>query len=482
MEIDPESWYDVPVTYDLIVVGTGFASSFFLHGWLQTAKADARVLVLERGLHRDRRWFLKEQSTVWKLGAKTFKTDPKAKPWLYLPAVGGTSNSWYGTTPRMLPEDFELKTRYGQGSDWPLKYADLEPFYCTAEEIMAVSGPSDDSPFERSRPYPLPPHTFSEQGERIKKARPDTFYALPSARASQAVGGPNPRPACCVNHVCGYCPIDAKFTVSNGLRQLFKDPRVELKTQARVTEVQHAGGVASGVSWTSGKKAGSAKADVVALGANALFNPFLLQRSGLSGPAVGRYLHEQVVASAIVNLKGLDARPGSTSRTGVDYGFARGDLRKDRAAMMLMVSNRPELRFESERWRQAFRVVGYVEDLPQADNRVEVDGDRPKVVFNKVSAYAKKALSSFESDVKKIVSSLPVESIKVQKAPATAGHIQGTARMGSDPADSVVDRHLLHHKVRNLLVLGGSAFPTSSPARPSLTIAALSLWAATKLR
>jgi choline dehydrogenase-like flavoprotein len=53
--------------------------------------------------------------------------------------------------------------------------------------------------------------------------------------------------------------------------------------------------------------------------------------------------------------------------------------------------------------------------------------------------------------------------------------------MGDDPETSVVDRHLIHHQVRNLLVLGGSAFPTSSPANPTLTLSALSLWAADHL-
>ena len=46
--------------------------------------------------------------------------------------------------------------------------------------------------------------------------------------------------------------------------------------------------------------------------------------------------------------------------------------------------------------------------------------------------------------------------------------------MGNDPATSVVDRQMVHHRVRNLVVLGGSAFPTGSPSNPSLTISALS--------
>jgi len=50
--------------------------------------------------------------------------------------------------------------------------------------------------------------------------------------------------------------------------------------------------------------------------------------------------------------------------------------------------------------------------------------------------------------------------------------------MGEDPATSVVDRYLMHHHYRNLLVLGASAFPAAAPAYPTLTVCALSLWAA----
>ena len=59
--------------------------------------------------------------------------------------------------------------------------------------------------------------------------------------------------------------------------------------------------------------------------------------------------------------------------------------------------------------------------------------------------------------------------------------IQGTVVMGADPATSIVDGHLVHHQYRNLLVLGASAFPTASPAYPTLTVSALSLWAADHL-
>jgi choline dehydrogenase-like flavoprotein len=60
----------------------------------------------------------------------------------------------------------------------------------------------------------------------------------------------------------------------------------------------------------------------------------------------------------------------------------------------------------------------------------------------------------------------------------TKSHIQGTTVMGDRPDDSVIDRTLKHHDIRNLFVLGSGCFPTGAPANPTLTICALSLWAA----
>ncbi len=77
---------------------------------------------------------------------------------------------------------------------------------------------------------------------------------------------------------------------------------------------------------------------------------------------------------------------------------------------------------------------------------------------------------------------LPVERIHPPAPPApTEGHVQCTTRMGTDPEDSVVDAGLVSHRVRNLVVLGASVFPTAAPANPTLTLSALSIHAARRL-
>jgi choline dehydrogenase-like flavoprotein len=82
----------------------------------------------------------------------------------------------------------------------------------------------------------------------------------------------------------------------------------------------------------------------------------------------------------------------------------------------------------------------------------------------------------------RVVRALPVEDMRIVPEPnRTEAHVQCTTPMGDDPATSVVDRDLRHHKLRNLLVLGASVFPTCPPGNPTLTLSALSLRAAERL-
>lgn len=53
---------------------------------------------------------------------------------------GGTTLHWLGTTPRMLPNDFRLKEKYGRAMDWPIDYDTLKPYYEMAEFEIGVSG------------------------------------------------------------------------------------------------------------------------------------------------------------------------------------------------------------------------------------------------------------------------------------------------------------------------------------------------------
>lgn len=475
---------DYKQTYDLIVVGTGFASSFFLSQYLKQCPANARILVLERGFRESHAWQMKTRQHSRIAFRDTFSTEGmRNKSWEFTVAYGGGSNSWWAVVPRMLPNDFRLRSLYGVGRDWPISYEDLEPWYQDAEEIMEVAGPNDGSPYPRTAPYPQPPHRMSDPDKLLARGFPDHYFAAPAARARLPTRN---RPACCASGWCMFCPVDAKFTITNGLDHLYDDPRVSLVLDAQVLAVDKQGSTAKGVIFRQQGREITVKGDLVALGANAIFNPLILMHSGLHHPLLGKRLHEQVTVNAQVFLDGVDNFQGSTSVTGLGYMLYDGPHRKKRAACLIESLNSIHtLRPEFGKWRQILRLQFVYEDIPEERNYVKPsaeDPHKPVAVFKEYSDYAYRGIKNLREQLPRILKPLPVEKVITDPKPRTTdAHIQGTTVMGDDATRSIVDRDLVHHKVRNLLVLGSSVFPSCSPANPTLTLCALSLRSAHRL-
>ncbi len=470
------------MTYDLIVVGTGFASSFFLLEYLARAPAARRVLVLERGWREPRSWQLETRKVSRIVSEKTIRGEGlKEKEWKFTLAFGGGSNCWFGATPRLLPNDFRMKSLYGVGDDWPVSYQDLEPYYERAEEVMAISGSSDRAPYPRRRPHPQPPHRLSDPDRLLANAYPGRYFPQPTARARVAVGR---RPACCANGTCGLCPIDAKFTIENGLSEVYNDPRLTLRVGTTVRAIDVTNNGVTGLTVEEGGRIQHVSGDLVVLGAGAVFNAAVLLRSNVPHPLLGARLFEQLSITADVDLAGVDNFQGSTAFTGHGYMLYDGPHRSRHAACLIESWNRPDqLRWEPGRERQLLHLKFLIEDLPQVRNAVVMGpDDLPVLRFFDYDTYAYRGIEAIANRLDHVLAPLPVERVSLDPQPAsTEGHILGTVVMGNDPETSVVDRWMVHHRIRNLLVLGGSAFPTGSPSNPTLTISALSLWSATHL-
>ena len=159
--------------------------------------------------------------------------------------------------------------------------------------------------------------------------------------------------------------------------------------------------------------------------------------------------------------------------------------RADRAAALMVTHNTWEisgLRPVRGKWRQLLGLTFQYEDLRNEENAVLLspeDPDRPVVHFRRRSPYTLEGLHSLPRELGRLLAPLPVEGFHVFPEPKpTEAHILGTTVMGNDPTTSVLDRHLIWHTVRNLVVLGSGAFPTAPPANPTLTLSALSLWSA----
>lgn len=471
-------------SYDLILVGTGFASSFFLKKFLEKTSKVKKVLVLERGIKYTHSQRLKDvrDKPLGHVSYVTSKVDYNSlftnnnqdKLWLFDPNFGGSSNCWTGCTPRFLPNDFNMYSRYQVGIDWPLDYNDLEEFYTEVEDIMMISG-SEDTPFPKSKNYPLPPHTLSSFDKVCKKKFKSNYIVQPTARSSRPLSN---RGVCCGSSVCHLCPVNAKFTVENGINAIYNDPRVTLKYNSQVTRVIFKNNLAQGVVVNQEGKEIIYSGEVVALGANAIFNAHILLNSGDSNFFTGKFLSEQLGIYVNLYLKNFDNVGGSTNITANGYMYYDGDHRKKYAACLIESHNDYYIRNELNKWRHMARFKLVFEDLPSSNNTIDPSDNswKPSVTFKKYSEYATNALDKLKPKLEDDLSDLPIENIEYElNYQPTEAHILGTARMSKNSEEGVVDDKLIHHKYRNLFVLGGSSFPTISPSNPTLTIAALSV-------
>lgn len=469
--------------YDLVVVGTGFASTFFLYQYLKKAPKNSKVLVLERGYlfsHADRRKALAgDEASASNLNPgynKTFVNRNPEKHWVFTVGFGGSSNCWYACTPRFLPSDFKMKTLYGVADDWPVQYEELEPYYTRVERLMHIAGP-EETPFPKSEPYPLPPHRFATVDTLLKKAYGKLYISQPTARASQAVNGRN---ACCASAVCAVCPVNAKFTIENSNMGVYEDPRVELIYGAQVSSLDFAGDKVEMVNFVTDGKESRVRGEVVALGANAIFNANILLNSNDRSPFTGKGIGEQLGLDVVVYLKDLHNAGGSTWVNANGYMLYDGEHRRDYAACLIESNNAPFLRLESGKWRHlaTFRMI--FEDLPSAKNYVAKGEDRlkPEIHFNGHSQYTTNAVEKMKDKLPALLGCLPVERIEYKDPFPTEAHILGTTRMSKDRTSGVVDKNLIHHEYRNLFVLGSGSFTTYTPNNPTLTLSALSMLAA----
>jgi len=124
------------------------------------------------------------------------------------------------------------------------------------------------------------------------------------------------------------------------------------------------------------------------------------------------------------------------------------------------------------------------EDLPRLENRVELTSDG-----NIRVTYQANNLKSHGKLVEVMTRHLrdagygPIAQTALLRVEQGGGyHHCGTAKMGNNPATSVLDRHCKAHDLDNLFVVDASCFPAASACNPALTIAANALRVAAYLK
>lgn len=467
--------------YDLIVVGTGFASSFFLSKYLSKVDKKKKILVLEKGYlypHKERLLVERGQHSAHSKFASHWEDNiinlNKEKVWQFSLAHGGSSNCWWGCTPRFMPNDFKMETRYGIAKDWPISYDELSVYYDEAEQMMSISGP-DDTPFPRNGSYPLPAHNFSIVDKILHKTYGNKYISQPTARASRAIKSRN---SCLAYSTCHTCPINAKFTIENSNLGIYEDERVELLYGCEVYSMISANDVVKKVLFRKNQKDYAVKGEIIVLGANPFFNVNILLNTGDSNPFTGRGFGEQLGMQTLIYLDNISNVGGSTWVNANGYMLYDGDHRKHHAACLIEVNNAPyNIRVERGKYLNlaSFRMI--FEDLPLDSNYITTSSNlfKPEVNFNERSDYTLNSVTHMKKVLPEILSCLPIEKLEHLPPEPNEGHIIGGTRMSIDARSGVVDRNMIHHQYRNLFVLGAGAFTTFSPSNPTLTLAALSL-------
>lgn len=229
----------------------------------------------------------------------------------YARTVGGSSTHFTANYWRFHEIDFVERSRFGSIAgtgfeDWPITYAELEPYYTKVEWDIGVSGLAGASPFDppRSRPYPMPPLPVKSFGVLLERgARKLGLHAFPAPMAinSQPYRGR----AACIH--CGFChgfacEMQAKAaTLFNMIPEAEESGNCEVRPNSYVVRIDtDSRGRATGVAYFDAQgRERFQKARAVVVSANGAETPRLLLASassrfpdGLANSSglVGKYL------------------------------------------------------------------------------------------------------------------------------------------------------------------------------------------------
>lgn len=533
---------DAPV--DFVIVGSGSAGGILAR---ELSTNGFQVVVLEQGPFRRADDFHHDELGVLMFGQlaggdnsahqQTFRDDeskvavaPAGPPPLdYAQTVGGASVHFSANFWRLREVDFKERSLLGPISgtnfaDWPISYAELEPYYTRVDYEIGVSGAPGPSDSFRSRPFPMPPMPIKSSGALLETgARRLGFEVQPAPLA--ILSRPwNGRPAC-IN--CGFCmgfgcEVNAKSsTLAAMIPAALASGNCEIRAQSAAYRIGTNGeGRVDEVFYIdSDGNQRSQKAKAVIVSANGAETPRLLLSSadsrfpdGLANSSgfVGRNLmfnghslsggyfkeplndYKSVQVTRIVH-EFYDADPARGF-----YGGGGIDARPLFAAtpiLFALLGGAPD----DPKWGAEFKdslahnfthhmaILGSTTSLALDRNNITLDPThkdrwgRPSIRVTyrdhdddlaMVRFMRDRSLELFDAAGATRSWAEPVE-------PAQGGaHLLGTCRMGDDPATSVVDRYHRSHDVPNLFLCDGSSLVTSGRGQPTMTIMALAFRAA----
>jgi choline dehydrogenase-like flavoprotein len=530
---------------DFVIIGSGAAGGVLAK---ELSTNGFSVVVLEQGPYLTEADFSHDEIKILnedlltnhpKLQPNTFRKTPdeKAKAQralVYGRAVGGTSNHFTANFWRFHEIDFIERSKIGPiaGStfaDWPITYADLEPYYTKVEWEVGVSGLAGASPFDppRSKPYPMPPLPVKGSGVIFETAARKLGwnpFPAPMAILSQ----PRPGRSACV--FCGFClgfgcEVKAKSSsLASMIPVAEHSGKCEIRPNSYVhkIEIDERGRATGAVYFDEKKNVQRQKAKAVILSANGAETPRLLLLSassqfpnGLANSSgyVGKNL---MFNSGSVSL-GVFDEPSNDYKGYVDSRILHDFYQLDAQKVGFYGGGGLDARFDmtpigfglgalppgTPRWgkqykaalaynfTRTFQVMGHGTSLPVADNSFSLDPE----LKDAWGLPALRLTYKDHPDDLKLAQWLAARSLELLDAAGAKQkwhlpieeqqfgvHLLGTCRMGNDSKTSVIDADHRTHDVKNLFLCDGSSLVTSGRGQPTMTIMALAFRAADRIR
>lgn len=541
-----------PEIYDAIVVGSGISG-----GWAakELCESGLKTLLLERGRPVEHikdyptaimdPWEFKTgiknavadvhenpvQSTCYDATNKHFFVSDKEHPyiqeqpfnWIRGYQLGGRSLTWGRQCYRWSDLDFEANLRDGVAVDWPIRYADLKPWYDYVERFIGVSGQLDqlkqlpDGIFQPAMPLNCIEQYFAQQIERQYKGNRKLTVAR-VANATQPIDG---RGICLNRNLCSRgCPYGGYFSSNSGtLPVAALTGNLTTHTFAIVTEIIYDDtvGKATGVRVMDAitREIKEYRARIIFLNASTIATTAILLNSaskrfpdgmGNDSGQLGLNLmdhHSYAGAYGVFHGKFTDKyykgrRPcgfiiprfrNIAEDEGLDfkrgYGFQGHGERQEWEDRSLNLSGFGE-GFKDKLTQPgpwSVWMAGWGECLPYEDNRVVLDSqkkDQWGIPLVRISFKYGHNESKMMADIEQTAGNMleqsgceEVSTFNYHKPGGSTIHEMGTARMGHDPATSVLNGFNQLHTVKNVFVTDGSCMTSSACQNPSLTYMAL---------
>jgi choline dehydrogenase-like flavoprotein len=540
-------------TYDAIIVGSGITG-----GWAakELTEKGMNVLLLEAGRTIIPEKDYVEHVPVWELKyrgwdkraeragtqpiqrecyyacdeySNKFFVNDKDNPysmepgkkfsWIRGRQVGGKSLTWGRQSYRWSDLDFEANLKEGVGVDWPIRYADIAPWYDYVEEFAGISGQAEGLPQLPDGKF-LPPMEMTcvelDMRDALAKKFDDRIMTIGrSAVLTQVHKG---RAAC---HYCGVCHrgcITGSYfsSISSTLPAAYKTGKLTLRPYSVVhsltfdPKTRKVSGVR--VIDAQSRNTMEFKARIFFVNASALESTRILLNStspefpnGLansSGELGHNLMDHHMGAGASGAMPGHeDKMPFGNRPNGIyiprfrnvktkqkdflrGYGYQGGGSREGWSRGMHMSGFGADFKNSLKKpgqWRMG--IGGFGECLANHDNYIEVQKDKldawgiPTIKINCAWGDNERAMSrDIAVQAAEMLAAAGAKEISVFQEMSPMGlaiHEMGTARMGRDPKTSVLNEHNQAHDVKNLFLTDGACMVSNSCVNPSLTYMAL---------